>query len=181
VAQDDDELDQWAGATAIIGLRGAYKRYRDACNHMIPLQELAGASIVEFVTWACLLDRRLEDTDNSYVAHRDTDDDGEVLLALRFVRDRHLHQVVTSAALQFMVRWSTVRPPAIESVGMTWRALADIKEPTDRYNSEHEYRLRRAAYQEDLEGRDPLIALEAALRFLTREVQGKGIEVPNEP
>jgi hypothetical protein len=61
--------------------------YRDG---LIPNQEIAGASVAEFVSWACALDERLE-ADPAYAARRDSDEHGQVLLALRFTRDRHTH------------------------------------------------------------------------------------------
>jgi hypothetical protein len=42
--------------------------YRDG---LIPNQEIAGASVAEFVSWACALDERLE-ADPAYAARRDS-------------------------------------------------------------------------------------------------------------
>jgi hypothetical protein len=75
VSQDTD-LDRWEITTAIIGLRGAYKRCMDAYRDLIPNQEIARVSVVEFVFWACALDERLCTTDPKYAARRDDDEHG---------------------------------------------------------------------------------------------------------
>jgi hypothetical protein len=94
-------------ATAIIGLRGVYKRAMDAYRDLIPSQEIAGVSVAEFVFWACALDERLEKTDLTYAARCKRGDHGQVLPALRFVRDRHTHQVAITTSLEFMFERSS--------------------------------------------------------------------------
>ena len=91
----------------MIGLRGAYKRCMDAYRDLIPNQEIAGVSVVEFVFWACALDERLSKTDPAYAAHRDADEHGQILPALRFARDRHTHQVAITTSLEFMFERSS--------------------------------------------------------------------------
>jgi hypothetical protein len=59
-------------------------------------QDLAAAAIGDFVNWACALDERLDNTDATYAARRDADDDGRVLPALRFVRDRQKQRMARS-------------------------------------------------------------------------------------
>ncbi len=46
---------------------------------------------VNFLNWAVALDDLLAETDTDYCARRDRDEDGQVLLAVRHVRDRHVH------------------------------------------------------------------------------------------
>jgi hypothetical protein len=90
----DAELERWEITTAVIGLRGAYRRGMDAYDRgLIPNQEIAGVSVAEFVFWACALDERLGKPDPmAYAKRRNADEHGQVLLGLRYVRDRHLHQ-----------------------------------------------------------------------------------------
>jgi hypothetical protein len=71
VSQDTD-LERWEITRAVISLRGAHKRAMDAYRDgLIPNQEIAGASVAEFVSWACALDERLE-ADPAYAARRDS-------------------------------------------------------------------------------------------------------------
>ena len=87
--------------------RGAYKRYMDAYSDLIPNQEIAAVQSLTPVFWACALDERLCTTDPAYVARRDADERGQVLLALRFVRDRHTHQVAITTSLELTFEWSS--------------------------------------------------------------------------
>ena len=72
-----------------------------------PNQEIASVSIAEFMFWACALDERLFTTDPAYAARRDADERGQVLPALRFVRDRHTHQVAITTSLEFIFERSS--------------------------------------------------------------------------
>jgi hypothetical protein len=177
-----DSLDRWEIITAVIGLRGAFRRCISAYHDMIPHQELAGVAVVEFVVWACALDERLRKTDPSYAARRDADDYGRVLPALRFARDRHLHQVTITTSLVFTVGWSKAdSTPDLIGGQIYWRKLDDITEPTDGRERKPDYLARRTAYKEHLEGREPRLAMGHALDFLNREVAARGIEVQEPP
>jgi hypothetical protein len=189
------KLDQWElfwdllcdaeYQRAVIGLRAGLQLCLSAYRDPIPDQGLATAAIGDFVNWACALDQRLDDTDTTYAARRDADDDGRVLPALRFVRDRQRHQLAVTSSLVFLVQWSDVNPkPAITRTRIYWRPLEGLTEPSDRHEAiRHEalsrYVTLRAAYEDQLEGREPPLAMAAALRFLSQEVDARGIEVPD--
>jgi hypothetical protein len=171
------EFDEWGFITAVAGLRGAYRRFQDAHRETIPFQNEAAASAVELVNWACTLDEQLKELDPSgYTVRRDADKDGRVLLALRFARDRHIHQMVVSVAIVFTVGWSEAIPPTLTSARICWRDLADLREPNDKWRVAGDYPRRRAAYQSQLEGREAIEALVEVHRFLNREVVELGIE-----
>jgi hypothetical protein len=140
--------------------------------------DIAGVSVVEFVVWACVLDERLLKTDPKYAARRDADEHGQVLPALRFARDRHMHQVAVTTSLEIMFERSDPNGPADRiTVTNRWRPLDGITEPTGRRLRDPEYIARRDAYERRLEGRWPGLALRSALDFLNREVAARAIEV----
>jgi hypothetical protein len=184
------KLDQWElfwdllsdaeYQRAVIGLRAGLQLCLSAYRETIPNQDLAAAAIGDFVNWACALDQRLDDTDATYAARRDADDDGRVLPALRFVRDRQRHQLAVTSSLVFLVQWSDVNPkPAITRTRIYWRPLEVPTEPINGHAAISRYVTLRAAYEDQLEGREPPLAMAAALRFLSQEVDARGIEVPD--
>jgi len=137
-------------------------------------------SPTSYVTSACALDERFGNTDAAYAARRDADDDGRVLPALRFVRDRQRHRMAVTSSLVFLVRWSDVNPkPAITRTRIYWRPLEGLTEPINGHEAISRYVTLRASYEDLLEGREPPLAMEAALRFLSQEVDARGIEVPD--
>jgi hypothetical protein len=183
------KLDQWEinwdllsdaeYQRAVIGLRAALQLCLSAYRDTIPNQELAAAAIGDFVNWACALDERLGHTDPTYAARRDADDDGRVLPALWFVRERQRHQLAVTSSLVFLVQWSNVNPkPAITRTRIYWRPLDGPAEPINGHAAISRYVTLRAAYEDQLEGREPPLAMAAALRFLSQEVDARGIEVP---
>jgi hypothetical protein len=184
------KLDQWElfwdllsdaeYQRAIVGLRAGLQLCLRAYRYTIPNQDLAAAAIGDFVNWACALDQQLDNTDGTYGARRDTDDDGRVLPALRFVRDRQRHQMAVTSSLVFLVQWSEVNPkPAITRTRIYWRPLEGLPEPINGHEGISRYVTLRAAYEDQLEGREPPLAMAAALRFLSQEVDARGIEVPD--
>jgi hypothetical protein len=180
VSQDTD-LERWEITRAVISLRGAHKRAMDAYRDgLIPNQEIAGASVAEFVSWACALDERLE-ADPAYAARRDSDEHGQVLLALRFTRDRHTHQVAITTSVELMFERSSDpnASPDLLRVGNRWRPLGLITEPKDGREETPRYLAMRAAYKKHLEGHKPALALNSAFDFLNREVAARGIEIPD--
>jgi hypothetical protein len=175
-------LDVWGIATAVAGLRGAYDRYVHAHREPVPMHEEAALAVAEFVNNACALDEMLGGLKATpYAARRDAGKDGRVLPALRFVRDRAMHQVALAAGMQFIIRFSDHEstPPALTGASMYWRPLTEIRQPTDGRETTPEYKKRQAAYQDQLVGRDPVVALSAALRFLTEEVRTQGVDIPD--
>ena len=184
------KLDQWElfwdllsdaeYQRAVIGLRASLQLCLSAYRDTIPNQDLAAAAIGDFVNWACALDQRLDNTDATYATRRDSDDDGRVLPALRFVRDRQRHQLAVTSSLVFLVQWSNVNPkPAITRTRIYWRPLEGPTEPINGHAAISRYVTLRAAYEDQLEGREPPLAMAAALRFLSQEIDARGIEVPD--
>jgi hypothetical protein len=132
------------------------------------------------VNWACALDERLDNTNATYAARRDADDDGRVLPALRFVRDRLRHRMAVTSSLVFLVQWSDMNPkPAITRTRIYWRPLDGLTEPIDGHEPISRYVTLRAVFEDQLEGREPPLAMAAALRCLGQEVEARGIEVPD--
>lgn len=184
------KLDQWElfwdllsdaeYQRAVIGLRASLQLCLSAYRDKIPDQDLAAAAIGDFVNWACALDQRLDNTDATYAARRDSDDDGRVLPALRFVRDRQRHQLAVTSSLVFLVQWPDVNPkPAITRTRIYWRPVEGPAEQINDYAAISTYVTLRAAYEDQLEGREPPLSMAAALRFLGQEVDARGIEVPD--
>jgi len=183
------KLDQWElfwdllsdaeYQRAVIGLRASLQLCLSAYRDKIPDQDLAATAIGDFVNWACALDQRLDNTDATYAARRDSDDDGRVLPALRFVRDRQRHQLAVTSSLVFLVQWSDMNPkPAITRTRIYWRPVEGPAEQINDYAAISRYVTLRAAYEDQLEGREPPLSMAAALRFLGQEVDARGIEVP---
>lgn len=167
--------------TAALGLRSSFERciegYR---NQLVPRQEVVGISTVEFVNWACALDELLESTDDTYAERRDQHEHGRLIAALRFVRDRHMHQVVVSSNLAFtlMGSYDGSVPPTITQAKIYWRPVEEIREPTNGRQNTPVYQARRKAYVDHLERREPPLALGHVNNFLFDEVTAHGIEVP---
>ena len=76
----------------------------DAYRDLIPNRRSRRSLSAEFVVWACALDERLSRTDPKYAARRDADKQGQLLPALRFARDRQMHQIAITTALVFTTR-----------------------------------------------------------------------------
>jgi hypothetical protein len=177
---DDQDIDEWAVTTAALGLRASFQRCIEGYRAQIPRQEVVAVSTVEFVNWACALDELLENTDSTYRGRRDADEHGRLMPALRFVRDRHMHQVVVTSRLVFTLMGSHDGsvPPTITAAKIYWRPIEEIREPTDGRQDQDWYRARRAAYVEHLDGREPPMALGYAHNFLYSEIRARGIKVP---
>jgi hypothetical protein len=137
-------------------------------------------STVEFVNWACAIDELLENTDTTYKDRRDQHEHGRLMPALRFVRDRHMHQVVVSSTMAFTIGFSSDEsiPPTMTAARIYWRPVDEIREPTDGRQDSALYQARRAAYVEHLERREPPLALGHVHNFLYSEIMARGIDVP---
>lgn len=173
-------LDEWAVVTAALGLRASFQRCIEGYRDPVPRLYVVGISAVEFVNWACALDERLWSTDTTYKNRRDQDEYGRLIPALQFVRDRHMHQVVVSSNLAFMIEFSSDDsvPPALTAAKIYWRPVEEIREPTDGRQNTPVYQARRAAYVQHLERREPPLALGHVNNFLFDEVTARGIKVP---
>jgi hypothetical protein len=85
--------------------------------------------------------------------------------------------MAVTSSLVFLIQRSDVNPrPANTRTRIYWRPLDAITGPTDGHGTRHSY---LAAYEDQLEGREPPLAMGAALRFLGQEVDALGIEVSN--
>jgi hypothetical protein len=183
-------FDHDAVRLAVAGMRGAYRRHHAA--HVAALSEesvdAAGISAVEFANWACALDERVrktgEESSTAYMKRRDSDRRGKVLLGLRFIRNRHMHQVVVSnqvVSTQFFdlpSRKEQIARAAAEvgmfSPGIVWQAADRIADPDDGFTSG------LAEYEALLKGNTTLFALADAVDWLTREVVARGVQIPDE-
>lgn len=120
--------------------------------------------------WACALDEQLRDEAAGYETRRNRDLDGRVLLGLRHVRDRAMHQVIIGTAEDtrsfFKPRRGVLH---IASSYPVWAPTHTLPKPEKRY-----YHPRReASYEEYVGYRGAWKPLFQALRFLTHELEGK--------
>lgn len=90
------------------------------------------------VFWACALDELLDDELSSYRTHRDSDEDGRVLPALRFVRNGIAHGPVNAAesrGLEYPIRFPMDFGPSVwapvEILLKTWS-------PRDKFDRQGE-------------------------------------------
>jgi hypothetical protein len=165
-----------AARLAVIGLREAYVR-NYAAYRSRPTIDNVGVSAVDFANWASALDERLRKTAPTdaqrYRSDRDGNADGRVISGIRFVRNRHMHQVVVSVvpdSADFFAGF----PPAL-SVGIVWRNVDELPEP-DGLGITNKYREpERNAYRDHMEGKPTWVTLAAALRWLTAEIESRGV------
>jgi hypothetical protein len=151
---------------------------------------LASITAVNFMDWACALDElfagpdrkdhRPTDRQADYRVRRAADRRGPLLVGLRYVRDRHMHQVVVSAGSGFQVRFGGEAPPTIGPDAL-WRKADDIGDATDGRQTKEPYLSRRAAYVERMEWQSTQSTLGAVLGCLTAEVQALGVDLPPWP
>ena len=130
--------------------------------------------------WVCALDERLKDADPGYKTRRDADEHRQLLLALRFTRDRHTHQMAITTTLEIAFERSSDADGRADlmKVGNRWRPLDALPKATGGHQNRRDYPDQEAAYKKHLEGRWPGLAMRDALEFLNREVAAWGIEVP---
>ena len=161
---------------AMRGLLTAVERHLQVRQRHPMDVELTNISAVEAVNWICALDERLEVTDPSgqYRPQRDADERGRVVLGVRYVRDRHMHQVVVSAKHDGVDFFASF-PPQL-SAGVVWRPAVDMP-GSDKPNSAENVR-RRLAYERYLQHQATWHALNASGLWLTDAVRARGITVP---
>jgi hypothetical protein len=157
-----------AMALAHRGLTGASWRTLDAARRKQLLSCAVAAT--EALHWACSLDEQLGKDDTGYAARRAPDDEGRVLPGLRHVRDRAMHQVVVGTSQDTRSFYKPRRGVLhIASSYPIWTPRSTLPKPAkghhhpDRENSYEDYVAERGAWK-------PLFE---ALRFLTRELDGK--------
>jgi hypothetical protein len=165
-----------AARLAVAGLREAYVRNRAAYGSR-PTIDSVGISAVDFANWASALDERLRETAPAdaqrYRSDRDANPDGRVIGGIRFVRDRHMHQVVVSAVPD-SADFFAAFPPQL-SLGIVWRNVDELPRPDGRGTTNPQYEPERNAYRDHMEGKPTWVTLAAALRWLTAETENRGV------
>ncbi len=169
-------LDLAAARLAVLGLRDAYSRHFALAHSTMQDEDSMIISAVDFVNWACALDEVLRETDPGYAQRRDADSDGRVLPGLRYVRDRHMHQVVVSMRGDGVAFFGAF-PPSF-SAGVVWRPASEIAAPTGRHATAPSVQQRRTVYEQNLQIQPAWIGLRAALSFLTAEAQSRQVALP---
>jgi hypothetical protein len=150
------------------GLAGAAWRTLDSARRKHLLSCAVAAT--EALHWACALDEQLRDEEPGYESRRDQDQEGRVLPGLRHVRDRAMHQVIIGTAED---NRSFFKP---RNGVLHIASSAPIWAPTEtlpKADKQHRWPAREAAYEEYVAERGAWKPLFAALRFLTRELEGK--------
>ncbi len=167
-------IDSAAVRLAVLGLRFAYTRHHAVARGGQQNEDAMIISAVDFVNWTCALDELLAENDLGYASRRDSDPDGRVIVGLRYVRDRHMHQVVVSMRGDG-VSFFAAFPPRL-SAGVVWRPANEMAQPVGKHATTAN--VRRAAYDQHLQMRPAWVSLAAALRFLTSEVTSLQVALP---
>ena len=140
----------------------------------------AFASAAETVWWVCAIDEQLDGNGGSrrqvtqYARERDADDNGKVIPGLRWVRDRHTHQLPLTTERDETPFLNSGRGVIFISPGFIWRPTAAIR-TSDRNDG-------RGVYEQHIAGRKRSGALYAACRWLqSRTGQQLGGTIPPDP
>lgn len=154
------------------GLTGAAWRTYDAGRRRHILSCAVAAT--EALHWACALDEQLQREDRDYEARRNQDPEGRVLPGLRHVRDRAMHQVIIGAT-EDMRPFLKPRQGVVHIASSypIWVPTESLPKPDKR----HQHAEREASYEKHVAERDAREPLFEALRFLTRELEGKTVLV----
>lgn len=155
-------------ALAHRGLTGATWRTLDSARRKRLLSCAVAAT--EALHWACALDEQLGRDDAGYKTRRDAGDEGRVLPGLRHVRDKAMHQVVVGTSEDtrsfFKPRRGVLH---IASSFPIWTPTAILPSPAKG----HHHPQREKSYDDFVAERGAWKPLFEALRFLTRELDGK--------
>ena len=122
--------------------------------------------------WISAIDEHLIRSDRTYQARREGDADGQYVVALLFLRDRIVHQLVAPNELDdtpFLARPGDNYLFYI-SPGLVCVSLDRIREPTDGHADTPKYLRFRGAYQDLLENKSSLLGPTRVRAFLGREV-----------
>jgi hypothetical protein len=148
---------------ALIAFREAKSRHAVARQASDVPQ--AYISIVEATMWCTALDQQLcWFYGGSYKTARDEDEYGAVLNAVRWARDRHVHQLpVTLDNHQVPFFGGKFFPLAI-SIGVRWRKASELPLADSRYRND----VGEMAYKAHLEGRNSAATLNMCDRWFER-------------
>jgi hypothetical protein len=175
------QIDHQAVRLAVLGVRDSLERLSRLVDNSPVDLDSAGIFAVNATNWACALDEVFRETDQGYEGRRDADLDGRFLDGLRYVRDRHMHQLVVSSTPIWRVTAimglpAEQQPP--NEPGIAWRPVVDIAEPDHNRTSKPYYVRRRTAYEDLLQLRRVHIALSASLRWLSGEAEARQVGLP---
>lgn len=164
-----------AMALAHRGLTGATWRTLDSARRKHLLSCAVAAT--EALHWACALDEQLSKEVAGYDSRRDQDDEGRVLPGLRHLRDRAMHQDIVGTAQDTRSFYKPRRGLFhIASSFPIWTPAAALPRPAKG----HHHAERESAYEECVAERGAWKPLFEALRFLTRELDGRVPLIPIE-
>lgn len=151
------------------GLAGAAWRTLDAARRKHLLSCAVAAT--EALHWICSLDEQLEKESTGYKSRRNQNTDGRVLLGLRHVRDRAMHQVVICTAQDARSFFNPARGGVVHIASSypIWTPTEMLPQAEERHRSEK----REKAYAEHIAEHKAWLPIFMALEFLTRELTDK--------
>lgn len=162
--------DPRAWAYALQGLDLALQRHDEVRRQRDPAR--AYSSAVEAVWWVCACDEQLsgDNRRSPYAVKRDADDDGRVVEGLRWVRDRHTHQLPVTSGL-VLRDFRGEGPRYVSSAMPVWSTTESVR--TDEGHDARKPHLRKA-YADHVADRDTLAVLRQAQRWLQRSTWSQG-------
>lgn len=125
------------------------------------------------------LGRTLGEPDDQYERRRNDDPDGRLLPGLRYVRDRHMHQVVVSMTDDSTPFFGGAFDSITFSAGVVWRPASEMAGPSAKHARGDDAKLRLQIYEEELQNRPALVGLAATLRFITAKVTARDVILPD--
>ena len=166
----------------------ALRALSDACErHRVARAErdagTAHASAVEAVWWVCALDEQFEGGNDlghatAYEKARDSDASGAGIRGLRWVRDRHSHQLLLSTDFDDRAFFDSSDGSLFYlSRGFYWRPAEQLEAQaasyrTTRFLAGKKASQGRAAYDQHISGRTSSGPLHSAQTWLTAVVAG---------
>jgi hypothetical protein len=148
---------------AVKSLALALHRHDEARQRMVLLDAFASAA--ETVWWICAIDEQLGGKGSQYAAARDADDAGRYIAGLRWVRNRHTHQLPITTEEDTTPFFASRGADYLlfVSPGFIWRPSVDIRGNPDRDD-------RREIYDELMAGIKTSLPLHNACAWLERQV-----------
>jgi hypothetical protein len=149
---------------ALAGFRAAKQRHQDASNRRS--KQDAYISLAEAAWWICAIDEHLERLyGESYRTARQQDENGDVIVGIRWARDRHTHQLPVTLDDDPTPFFGGGKGIIDLNAGIRWRALAELPAVAPKYDSEGK---KTAAYASRLAGHGTWKALELCDRWFTK-------------